>query len=200
MATTTPTRRGRVPAATREDVIDAAMRRYQAGQRIDVQAIAVELGIGRTTIYRWFSSREHLIGNVLVRAATPRIVQAASDAEGEGAERLLDLFDRYSRSLASSRALSTFLEQEREAALRIITASKGLVHSSSVAVSRELIEEEVRAGRYKPSIDPGTLAYVMIRLGEAFLFSDEKGLRADVDRLREVMGVLLGVAPSDSSD
>lgn len=175
------------------------MRRYQAGQRIDVQAIAAELGLGRTTIYRWFSSRERLIGNVLVRAATPRIVQAAADAEGEGAERLLDLFDRYSRSLVSSRALSTFMEQEREAALRIITASKGLVHSSSVAVSKELIEEEVRAGRYKPSIDPGTLAYVMIRLAEAFLFSDEQGLRADVDRLREVMGVLLGVAPSASS-
>jgi AcrR family transcriptional regulator len=199
MATAAPTRRGRVPAATREDVIDAAMRRYKAGQRIDVQAVAAELGLGRTTIYRWFGSREHLISNVLVRAAAPRIVQAAAEAQGEGAERLLDLFDRYSRSLASSRELSTFMEQEREAALRIITASKGLVHSSSVAVSKELIEEEVRAGTYKPAIAPATLAYVMIRLGEAFLFSDEQGLRGDVDRLREVMGVLLGVAPSVSS-
>ncbi len=173
------------------------MRRYQSGQRIDVQAIANELGLGRTTIYRWFGSREHLIANVLVRAAAPRIMRASNEAEGEGGERLLDLFDRYSRSLASSRPLSRFLEQERELALRIITASTGLVHSSSVAVSKELIEAEVRAGRFKPSVSPGTLAYSLIRLGEAFLFSDEAGLRADVDRLREVMAALLGVAPHD---
>ena len=42
----------------------AALHRYLRGRRIDVQAIAVELGLGRATIYRWFGSREELIGEV----------------------------------------------------------------------------------------------------------------------------------------
>jgi AcrR family transcriptional regulator len=47
------------------------MRRYLRGERIDVQAVAAELSLGRTTIYRWFGSRENLIGEVLVTAAGP---------------------------------------------------------------------------------------------------------------------------------
>ena len=45
MTTTSTTRPGpgRPPAASREDVLDAAMRRYLRGSRIDVQAIAAEL-------------------------------------------------------------------------------------------------------------------------------------------------------------
>ena len=62
-------KRGRPAAASQEDVIAAAMHLYLHGRRIDVQAIAAQLGLGRTTIYRWFGSREGLIGEVLVRAA-----------------------------------------------------------------------------------------------------------------------------------
>ncbi len=47
------------------------MHRYLRGRRVDVQAIAAELGLSRATIYRWFGSRENLIGEVLVRAAEP---------------------------------------------------------------------------------------------------------------------------------
>src|SRR2546427_296007 len=53
-----PSRRGRPPAASREDVLALAMHRYLRGRRVDVQAIASELGLGRTTIYRWFGSRD----------------------------------------------------------------------------------------------------------------------------------------------
>jgi AcrR family transcriptional regulator len=34
------------------------MDQYLHGRRIDVQAIAAQLGLGRATIYRWFGSRE----------------------------------------------------------------------------------------------------------------------------------------------
>jgi AcrR family transcriptional regulator len=58
----TTSKRGRSAAASREDVIAAAMHRYLRGQRVDVQAIAAELKIGRATVYRWFGSREALLG------------------------------------------------------------------------------------------------------------------------------------------
>jgi hypothetical protein len=68
----TAPRRGRPSAASREAVPRAAMRRYLRGERIDVQAVAAELSLGRT----WFGSRENLIGEVLVTAAGPLLEKA----------------------------------------------------------------------------------------------------------------------------
>jgi AcrR family transcriptional regulator len=186
--------RGRPAAATRDQVLDAAMRRYLRGQRMDVQAIAAELGLGRPTIYRWFGSREGLLGEVLVRAAEPLLERARAEARGRGAAKLLDTFDRFNRGLAAAPALRTFVEQERDAALRIISSGGGKVQPRIVAMIADAIEDEVRAGRYEPAVDPSTLAYAIVRLAEAFLFNDAvAGMRGDVDRLREVEAALLGV-------
>src|SRR2546427_6714539 len=105
-----PSRRGRPPAASREDVLALAMHRYLRGRRVDVQAIAAELGLGRATIYRWFGSREELIGEVLAHAADPLLDAARAGARGRGARALLDTFDRFNRSLADAPALRHFVE------------------------------------------------------------------------------------------
>jgi AcrR family transcriptional regulator len=193
-AATSPRRRGRPAAASRDQVLDAALRRYLRGRRIDVQAIAAELGLGRATIYRWFGSREDLIGEVLVRAAEPLLADAAAGARGRGGPWLLETFDRFNRGLAGARALRSFVEQERDAALRIITSGAGVVQPRIVALITGLIEEEVRAGRYEAPVEPSTLGYAIVRLAEAFLFNDAvAGMRGDVDRLRDVESALLGV-------
>jgi AcrR family transcriptional regulator len=196
-AATTPRRRGRPPAASREDVLGAAMYRYLRGRRVDVQAIAADLGLGRTTVYRWFGSREGLIGEVLVRAAEPLLEEARAGARGRGGEALLDTFDRLNRSLVDAPALRQFVEQERETALRIITSSAGKPQQNMVARIAAMIEEEQRAGTYEPPVDPSTLAYAIVRLAEAFLFNDAiAGIRGDVDRLRDVEAAILGVPTS----
>jgi AcrR family transcriptional regulator len=190
----TGSRRGRPPAASRDDVLEAAMRRFLRGSRIDVQAIAAELGLGRTTVYRWFGSREELIGEVLFRAADPLIDAARAGARGRGGSALLDTFDRLNHSLDAAPALRQFVEQEREAALRIITSGGGVVQPRMVARIAGLIEDEVRAGTYRPPVEPATLGYAIVRLAEAFLFNDAAaGMRGDVDRLRDVEAAILGV-------
>ena len=185
---------GRPAAATREEVLAAAMHRYLRGRRIDVQAIAAELGLGRATIYRWFGSREDLIGEVLFQAADPLLDAARAHARGRGGSALLDTFDRFNRGLADAPALRQFVEQERDAALRIITSGAGVVQPRIVARIAGLIEEEVAAGTYEPPVEPATLGYAIVRLAEAFLFNDAvAGMRGDVDRLRDVEAALLGV-------
>jgi AcrR family transcriptional regulator len=188
------TRRGRPPAASREDVLDAALRLYLHGERIDVQAVAGELGLGRTTIYRWFGSREGLIGETLARAAEPLFSDARAGARGEGGTALLDTFDRINRALAAAPALRSFLALERDG-LRILTSSAGIVHRRAVATIEGFVEAEVRAGTYRPPVDPSTLAYAIVRLAEAFLFNDATAaMRGDVDRLREIEAALLDVS------
>jgi AcrR family transcriptional regulator len=186
-------RRGRPAAASRQDVLAIARGRYLRGHRIDVLSIATELGLGRTTVYRWFGSRERLVGETVVLAGEPLVADARAGAAGSGGRMLLDRFDRLNRALAAAPALRWFVEQERDA-LRILTSSAGFVHPRMVERVTGLIEEEVDAGRYDPPVDPATLGYAIVRLAEAFLYNDATGLRGDVDRLRDVEAALLGLA------
>jgi AcrR family transcriptional regulator len=193
-AATGPRPRGRPAAASRGDVVDAALHRYLRGQRVDVQAIAAELGLGRTTVYRWFGTRDDLLAEVLAAAVDPVIDDARARARGSGGRMLLDTFDRLNRSLADAPALRTFVENERDAALRVITSGAEFLQPHMVERIAALIEEEERAGRYDPPVEPATLAYAIVKLAEAFLFNDAvAGMRGDVVRLREVEAALLGV-------
>lgn len=164
---------------------------------MDVQALAADLGVGRTTIYRWFGSREQLLGEVVTRAAEEVLAGIRADTGGRGAARLLEIFDRFNRALAAAPALRSYLEQEREAALRIITSSGGVVTPRMVERIGDIIREEVASGAYEPPVDIETLAYAIVRLGEAFIFSDVRvGIRGDVERLRDIEAALLGVDTS----
>ncbi len=144
-STETPRTRGRPPAASRADVLTAAMYRFLRGRRVDVREIAAELGLGRTTIYRWFGSREGLIGEVLAQAGEPLLNEARAEAKGTGGPALLDTFDRLNRKLVDAPALLRFVEQERDAALRILTMD-GIPQRRMVGNITRLIENEVRDG------------------------------------------------------
>jgi len=191
-----PRPRGRPAAASREQVLEVARRRFLSGERIDVRAIANELGLGRATIYRWFGSREQLVGDVLMAEAQELFRASRARARGVGARRLLDTFDRINRALAAAPPLRTFLETEREAALRIITSSGGPVQPRAVAAIALLIEEEVVKSGYEPPVEPVTMAYAIVRLAEAFLYNDAvAGVGGDTDRLRQIEAALLGLDP-----
>jgi AcrR family transcriptional regulator len=193
---TSASRRGRPAAASREDVLDAGLHRYLRGQRVDVQAIAAELGLGRATVYRWFGSRESLLGEVIIRATEPVLDQCRRGLAGKGGPGLLETFDRFNRTLADAPALRSFVDQEHDAALRIIASGAGIVQPRIVELITGLIAEEAEAGTYEPPLEPEVLGYAIVKLAQAFLFNDAVvGIRGDVDRLRKVQAALLGVSP-----
>jgi AcrR family transcriptional regulator len=182
----------RTAAATREDVVRAAARRFRHGERVDVQGVAADAGVARATAYRWFGTREGLIGEAIVLASGPVFAAARERAEGRGAAGLVDAFDDVVRRLSADDGLRRFLETERDAALRILTSSGGVVQPAWVARTEALLAAEAAAGRFRPTADPPTLAYAIVRLVEAFLYNDAAaGLRADADRLHVVLSALL---------
>jgi AcrR family transcriptional regulator len=185
---------GRPAAATREQVLERAVYHYLRGRRVDVQAIAAELGLGRATIYRWFGSREKLLGAIITRATEPVLEAARRGQRGKGGPGLLNTFDRFNRALADAPALRAFLDQERDAALRIIASDASIAQARVIEMIEDMITEEVEAGNYKAPLEPSTLAFAIVKLGQAFLFNDAVvGMRGDVDRLREVEAALLAV-------
>ena len=185
---------GPAAAATREQVLEVARREFVAGRRLEVSAIAAELGLARATLYRWFGSRDRLLGETIARDAEEYFRRVRARVKGRGGSALLETFDQINRGLTRSSALRRFLEQERESALRTLTSSGGIVEPRSVAVIADLIDDEMRRGAYDPPVDPPTLAYAIVGLANAFLYNDAlAGIRGDVDRLRGVEAALLGV-------
>jgi AcrR family transcriptional regulator len=194
MVQTTTRRPGRPAAATREDALAVARRQFLDAERVDVKAIARELGLGRATMHRWFGTRDELLGEMLAALAEERLAAIRGKTRGRGARTLLSCFDRFNREVAGTRALGVWLGQEQERALRILTSSGGIVQPRVVAAIGRLISAEIDAGAFNPSLPLPTLAYAIVRLAEAFLYNDALvGLRGDTDRLREVEAALLGV-------
>jgi AcrR family transcriptional regulator len=150
--------------------------------------------VGRATIYRWVGSRERLLGEVIATELEQLIARKRSGVRRRGGAGLLEVFDGINRALARSSALRRLFEQDPVNALRVVTSSAGVVQPRAVACISRLISDEISHGRYVAPTDPDTLAYAIVRLAEAFLYSDASaGLRADHARLRAVEAALLGV-------
>ena len=134
-----------------------------------------------------------MIGEVMVGLVTPLFRRIARDGRGRGGKRLVGVFERQLRALAGDPAFRRFLEHEREAAQRILTAPDGIVEPRVVELIKEAIDGEVARG-YEPPSDPDVIAYAIVRMGESFLYADaSRGFRGDFERLRAVYAALLGV-------
>jgi AcrR family transcriptional regulator len=186
-------RRGRPATASPDDVLALVTELYLDGQRVDITVVASRLGLGRATIYRWFGSREALLGEVVARQLELLVARKRAEVRRRGAAGLLEVLDRVNRTLTRSRAVRGLLEQERTA-MRIFTSSAGVVEPRAVACIQALIEQEMMSGDYEPPADPATLAYALVHLRHAFLWNDAtNGVRGDYERLREVSAALLGI-------
>src|ERR1700733_13809487 len=159
-----------VAGATPAAAFRAARREYLAGRRIDMQALAHELGISRATLYRWTGPREQLISDVVFSLSDIVFERAKRDtAHLSGPLRLLAVFRLHVAALVDARPLQVFLQQETHAALRILTGRGGSVQRRTVARLAELYREEQRSGSFHPRADPDALAYAVVRITEGFI-------------------------------
>src|SRR5271169_3294971 len=98
-------RPGRPAASTREAALDLATERFLAGDRVDVQAIAKELGLARATMHRWFQTRELLLGELLGTLAEQRLARIRDEVAASGACAVLDTLDRFNREVVATRGM-----------------------------------------------------------------------------------------------
>jgi AcrR family transcriptional regulator len=171
------------PAATPLDALRLARERWLEGGRLDMGALAAELGVSRATLYRWVGTRERLLGEVLWTFAEAAIRDARAAASGGGPEFLADSIERYMRAALESAPVKRFLKQDPELALRVLTSKHSPMQRRSIAAVTEQLTEQVSAGALEPALDPEDLAYVIVRIVESYLFSDLiTGTEPDVDK------------------
>jgi AcrR family transcriptional regulator len=158
--------------ATPLDVFERAREWFVSGRRIDMGQLAAEFGLHRTTLYRWVGTRDRLLGEILWSLAEPAARQTDPGPRVRGAERIAQANERYLRAARDAPFLRRFLEQEPEIALRVLTTKDSVLQARSVDFTRRMLEEEIARGNLDPPIDPGDLAYLIVRISESFLYAD----------------------------
>jgi AcrR family transcriptional regulator len=175
-------------------VFDAALRRIRDLQRLDMRGLAAELGVGRATLYRWVGSRDALLGELFWWLARRSHARALDASAGQiGRDRILGFLQVFLDSARRDPALRRFLAEEPEVALRVLTSRAARVQSGSIALMEALLAAETGGGRLHPAVERSTLAYVIVRICESFLYADViAGREVDLDQARTVVGHLLG--------
>ena len=183
-----PVTRRRVTAL---DAFELAKQKWVAGERLDIGKLAEELGVGRATLFRWVGSREQLYGEVISAAFAATIQWARRVSKGRGAALLTDVTRNLLGALIASKPLRTFVRQDPELALRIVMSSQSPVEARCVDADRALIDTEVAAGSLAPAMDTRSLAYVIVRIAESFLYRDViSGDDPDVATAIKAIGLL----------
>ncbi len=156
-----------------------------------MQAMAAELGISRTTIYRWAGNQDQLLGEVISGLAHETFRAAERGVRQQGRARVLAVFGNVMRRIASNKGVRSALHRDPQQFLRVVT-NLGPVNRAATALCAELLQREVERGALQLAADVDELASALIRIGETGLYSDMlAGIEPDIDGLLEISALLL---------
>jgi AcrR family transcriptional regulator len=179
------------------DAFHLARRKFMAGERIDMQGLAAELGVNRATLYRWVGGKELLIGEVISSLARETMERARRDVPGEGPAHVAAVVERALEQISVFEPMRAFLARDPEYALRVLTSKESTVQLNTVAAIRELLEDQVERGALDAPVDLEDLAYVITRIADSFLYSDVIiGTEPNVAKAGQMVRMLLGARPS----
>jgi AcrR family transcriptional regulator len=156
---------------TRDSAFDVAVDWFLEGRRLDMRALARELGVGRSTLYRWFTSREALLGDIAWSIMSETIVRIEARDRGGGGprERFLRVYGKLTETVRGFPPLVTFVADDPDYALRVLTSSYGTVQGHLIAWVSSQLDAIAEIG---PEVNVSDLAYAIVRLAESFLWSD----------------------------
>jgi AcrR family transcriptional regulator len=180
------------PRPTALDARKLARRRFQAAERIDMGAMAEELGVNRVTLYRWVGSRNHLLVETLWSLAEATLARQEELVRERGAERIVQIVTRFVDACVTNAGMRRLLGEEGELVMRLLTRGDAGFQPRLIDAIRRLLDAEARAGRLDLPVDLGEVAYVVVRLIESYVYLDLiTGERPDARRAEPVLRMLL---------
>lgn len=192
---TTPLQRQLAADSPRPTPLDAfrlARHALLDGQRLDMQALAAELGVNRVTLYRWVGSREQLLVEVLWSMTERTIMTAWAELDDVAGPRVPEVLRRWIRSIIDTPGVRRFLHGESEFAMRLLTLKSGGFQPRLFGLVRDLIAADIDTGRAATPLPVDELAYTVIRVCESYLYLPAiTGEPVDPDMLGRVLGVLV---------
>ena len=176
-------------------IVAAAARWIQAGRRLDMQGLADELGVSRVTLFRRVGSREALLSKALwmLTQCTLEMAAARWEAERPDGELHTPGTGRHLNALvAQSKGLRRLLDDEPALAIRVLTDPRGQVQPGVVAFVEELLCRDIKEFGLVTLVEPNSLAYALVRLGESFLYADVlAGRKPDLETVSRLQRALV---------
>lgn len=180
----TPTTTARPTPA---DALELGRRMFLRHERVDLRRIAHELGVGRTTLYRWVGDREQLLGEIVGELNEQAWQASRREADGDGLLGLNDAVDRFAALTTGFSPAVHFARTEPGMAIRVLMDPDGRVRRDMVA----RIDGELAAHAAPGSYPPET-ADVLVELSIALVWTPIAiGREPDLDRLRHLLAVLV---------
>ena len=175
-----------------ERALRVARRRFLAPERIDMSALAEELGVNRVTLYRWIGSRDKLLVEVVWALAEQALGFAKSQTNAQGAERIVETVTRFLRLVIDNAGMQRWLSEEGEHAMRLLTRHDGGFQPRLIQAVEDLLGEEADAGRLALPVELHELAYVIVRVIESYTYLDLiTGEAPDAGRAEPILRMLL---------
>jgi AcrR family transcriptional regulator len=174
------------------DAFRLARRKFLAAERIDMSALAEELGVNRVTLYRWVGSREQLLVEVVWSLASRTLSNVDRRVRAKGAERIVRVVTRFLEDVISNQGMRRWLAEEGELAMRLLTRHDTDFQPRLIEAIEQMLREESDAGRLDLPVDLHEVAYVIVRLIESYTYLDLiTGEEPDARRAEPVLRMLL---------
>jgi AcrR family transcriptional regulator len=177
---------------TAVDAFRLARRRFQAAERIDMSALADELGVNRVTLYRWVGSREQLLVEIIWSLGSRTLEKVDERVDAQGGERVVQVITGFLDDVISNPGMRRWLGEEGELAMRLLTRRDTGFQTRLIDAVDALLREEADAGRLDLPVDLAEVAYVIVRLIESYTYLDLiRGEEPDAGRAEPVLRMLL---------
>lgn len=161
---------------------EQARETFVSGHRIDMGGLAAELGVDRTSVFRWVGNRDALLCEVLWSLAVPTLVQAehaAVTSHGDdganpahGPAYVATLLTHFATDLIEADYFRTFLDREPTRALRLTTTTAAPIQRRYVATVEHLVRRHLGPQPFDGAIEAHALAYLLVRVSESFTYAD----------------------------
>lgn len=192
----------RAPAKpTPLDALAAARHWFNQGRKLDIQALAAELGVSRVTLHRWVGTREQLLVEVLwvssERALTRLREQVRAEEPGQSGQpgqhsHTAEVLARWVREVLAHPGHRQLASEEGEMFVRLLTHDASVFQRRLIELVRELLVEDIAAGRVTIELAPLELAYTVVRIVESFVHTPAiTGCAPDPDGNARVLRALL---------
>jgi AcrR family transcriptional regulator len=169
-----------------------ARQLFIAGERIDMGELATELGVERTSLFRWVGNRDELLAEVLWSLAVPTLNHLDESVTVRGPARLATVLTGFVEALIAADYFRTFLRREPARALRLLTSNGSEMQRRFIAVVEVLVSTETEAGYLDLPLPQHDVASLLARMVESFSYSDLlTGEEPSADRARAAFHFVL---------
>lgn len=165
-----------------------------AGERLDMGVLADQVDVNRTTLYRWFGSRDQLVADALWDLADRTFTRQEADHVDDGGPKTPRMVADYARIVIEHPGIRAFLGRDSAYAFQLLTGRSVRFHARLVARILGLLQQDDEAGLLTVSsvVTLEDLAYTSARIIEVYAHAFElTGEMADGDRASRVLLALL---------